>query len=264
MARPDVPLGAGAVSQHDKFHSATKEGQTGLLPAVDTLIVSDLHLGLPSSRPRDVLAVLQAWQFRRLILLGDIFHDFSFKHLCADTWRLLHFIRGLRTHRDAEIVWVLGNHDRHLGPLVAKLFGIETREIYRWHYGGRDFLALHGDRFDHFVSRYSRAAESLSALYAFTMRWLSRRGEWPRLLDRLDVGVRCLAEEVAQGARKLAQTDPVDVIVCGHTHRPLHRVFDLEGPCGSAVEYFNTGSWVERPASFVAVGPSGAALKNCP
>ena len=99
---------------------------------VDTLIVSDLHLGLPASRPRDLLGVLEQWRFERLILLGDIFHDWSFRHLCADTWRLLAHIRHLSQRREAEVVWVLGNHDRHLAHLVAKLVGVETTESFRW------------------------------------------------------------------------------------------------------------------------------------
>jgi metallophosphoesterase superfamily enzyme len=63
----------------------------------DTLIVSDVHLGLPASRPSDLLQLLEDWRFRRLILLGDIFHDFSTRHLCFDTWRLLMHLRGLTT-----------------------------------------------------------------------------------------------------------------------------------------------------------------------
>lgn len=231
---------------------------------VDTLIVSDLHLGLPSSRPLDVLGLLESWRFERLILLGDIFHDFRFRHLCGDTWRLLNFIRALAACREAEIVWVLGNHDRHLGPIVAKLVGIETRQSYRWTYNGRDYLAIHGDGFDSFVSRYVWLSDRFSAAYAFSMRWLSRRGEWPRLLDRMDIGLRSLAEEVATGVRRLVETDPVDVVVCGHTHRPSHRVFNVRGPAGYEIEYLNTGCWVERPASFVTVGPRGAALMTCP
>ena len=246
-------------------HRQTRRVPIPSMP-VDTLIVSDLHLGLPSSRPQDLLRLLEARGFKRLILLGDVFHDFRVHHLNADTWRLLGFIRALaaRAQTDAEIVWILGNHDRHLGPLVAKLFGIETRESYRWTYDGRSYLALHGDRFDRFVSRYVWTARRLSTLYAFVMRHLSRQGRWPQLLDRLDVGLRRLGEQVAAGAHSLVRDDPVDVIVCGHTHEPGHLVFDVAGPGGRGVEYFNTGSWVERPASFVTVGPRGVTLESCP
>ena len=230
----------------------------------DTLIVSDVHLGLPAARPRDLLDLLEQWRFERLILLGDIFHDWSFRHLCADTWRLLAHIRNLKQRREAEIVWILGNHDRHLAQLVAKLVGVETRESFRWHYEGRAFLATHGDRFDRFISTYVKTSAVFSHAYAFTQRWLSRKGEWPKRLDRAHVGFSSLARDVERGALGYAAEQGVDVIVCGHTHHATRAVFDRAGPGGRAIEYVNTGCWVDRPASFVTVDAGGIALNHCP
>ena len=63
---------------------------------------------------------------------------------------------------------MLGNHDRHLAHLVAKLIGVETTESFRWSYGGRSFVALHGDRFDSVhLDATSRIAELLSRVYGF-------------------------------------------------------------------------------------------------
>ena len=242
------------VSRQPLLHARTTE----------TLIVSDIHLGLPASRPRDVLGLLEQWRFQRLILLGDIFHDWSFRHLCGDTWHLLAHIRNLSQRREAEVVWVLGNHDRHLSHLVAKLVGVETTESFRWQYDGRAFMALHGDRFDPFISGYARTSAFLSHAYAFTQRWLSNRGEWPKRLDRAHVGFSSLSRQVEDGACGFASEQGVDVIVCGHTHRAKRTVFDQAGPSGSAIEYFNTGCWVDRPASFVTVGAGGVALNHCP
>jgi UDP-2,3-diacylglucosamine pyrophosphatase LpxH len=232
---------------------------------VDTLIVSDLHLGLPASRPRDLLRLLQERRFDRLILLGDVLHDWSFRHLCSDTWQLLAHIRRLGHQGEAEVVWVMGNHDRHLEQLVARLIGVRTTESFRWSYAGRSFLALHGDLFDGFVSSHARLAGLISGAYGFAQRRLSRGGEWPKLLDRLHIRLGRLSERVAEGARSHASEQAVDVIVCGHTHEPGHRVFDVAGPSGRRrIEYFNTGSWVDRPASLVTVGAGGVALEHCP
>jgi UDP-2,3-diacylglucosamine pyrophosphatase LpxH len=230
----------------------------------DTLIVSDIHLGLPASRPRDLLGLLEQWRFERLILLGDIFHDWSFRHLCTDTWRLLAHLRNLNQRREAEIVWVLGNHDRHLSHLVAKLVGVETTESFRWQYDGRRFMALHGDRFDPFISTYARTSAFFSHAYAFAQRWLSQSGEWPKRFDRAHAGFSSLSRQVEDGARDHALENGVDVIVCGHTHLAKRTVFNQPGPSGSAVEYFNTGCWVDRPASYVTVGATGVALNHCP
>lgn len=158
-----------------------------------------------------------------------------------------------------------GNHDRRLAPTLARLLGVEVRESFSWTCGGRAYHALHGDRFDSFVSDYTRLAGLISRAYAFSMRWLSRRGEWPQRLDRLSVRMLGLGDAVAQGARRYASGLPIDVIVCGHTHQPQHRVFDLTGPAGRGVEYVNTGAWLERPASFVTVDATrGVTINRCP
>jgi UDP-2,3-diacylglucosamine pyrophosphatase LpxH len=241
-------------------------GSSGGGGCAETLIVSDVHLGLPASRPGDLLRLLEARPFGRLILLGDIFHDFAFRHLCADAWRLLRHLREVAARGEAEVVWVSGNHDRHLAPLVGGLLGIEARESFSWTQGGRACHAVHGDRFDAFVSGFGRLSDALSRLYAISMRHLSRRGEWPRRLDRLHVGLTALGEEVAEGARLFAAANPFDVIVCGHTHEAQRRVFEgVSGPGGSGVEYVNSGAWLGRPASFLTADARGAfAINRCP
>jgi UDP-2,3-diacylglucosamine pyrophosphatase LpxH len=65
-------------------------------------------------------------------------------------------------------------------------------------------------------------------------------------------------------AERYASDLAVDVIVCGHTHKPNHQVFDLKGPAGRGVEYFNTGAWLERPASFLTVDARGVTINRCP
>ena len=125
-------------------------------------------------------------------------HDWSIRHLCADTWRLLGHLRRLHHRREAEVVWVLGNHDRHLGHVVAALLGVETTETFRWTHAGRAFAAVHGDRFDGFVSKHVRVADFFSRSYAFAQRRLSTGGEWPKLLDRLHAGLSSLSEQVEE------------------------------------------------------------------
>jgi len=46
-------------------------------------------------RAREALRVLQQNQYRRLILLGDIFADLNFGRLKKEHWKFLGFIRKL-------------------------------------------------------------------------------------------------------------------------------------------------------------------------
>lgn len=48
-----------------------------MLRTVDTIIVSDVHLGSTISRAGDLQRTLAAYRCNRLILLGDLFHDLT-------------------------------------------------------------------------------------------------------------------------------------------------------------------------------------------
>ncbi len=226
----------------------------------DTLLVSDLHLGLPDSRPRDLLDLLIERPFQRLILLGDIFHDPSFRHLDADAWRLLRHIRQLDRQPGREVVWVLGNHDRELASPVTRLLGIEGRESYAWQQQGRRCLALHGDCFDAFVSRHVRFGQLCSDVFAFCQRTLAPHHGWLARLDAWQVKWARLGDKVAEAAARHA-AGAFDLVVCGHTHEPVRRHVVT---AGGVVTYANAGHWIGSPASFVTVGPHGLGLEFLP
>jgi metallophosphoesterase superfamily enzyme len=80
---------------------------------LDTLIISDLHLGSELSRAGEALDLLQSLRYARLILLGDIFSDLNFRRLTGEHWKFLSCIRKLSNpKRKVEVVWVEGNHDQ--------------------------------------------------------------------------------------------------------------------------------------------------------
>jgi metallophosphoesterase superfamily enzyme len=100
--------------------SGTTSGST-----FDTLILSDVHLGSEMSRAEDALALLRSVRFKRLILLGDIFHDLNFRRLTKEHWHFLSHIRKLSNpKRKVEVVWVEGNHDTGLSDLMSHLVGV--------------------------------------------------------------------------------------------------------------------------------------------
>ena len=101
-------------------------------PTVDTLLLSDIHLGSDISRARDALALLKICSFRRLILLGDIFSDLNFARLNSDHWKFLSYIRKLSNRkRNVEIVWVEGNHDQGLSKVMSHLVGVPVFQALR-------------------------------------------------------------------------------------------------------------------------------------
>ncbi|MCY7360682.1 MAG: metallophosphoesterase, partial [Ignavibacteria bacterium] len=87
---------------------------------IDTLIISDIHLGSKASRPLQVKEMLESYRFKRLILLGDIFDDLNFTRLNKEHWNLLSYIRKLSNpEKNIEVVWVEGNHDEGLIDIMS-------------------------------------------------------------------------------------------------------------------------------------------------
>ena len=56
---------------------------------IDTIIVSDIHLGSPISQAKKLTELLQNMHFNRLILLGDIFHNVRVDKLTKDHFDFL-------------------------------------------------------------------------------------------------------------------------------------------------------------------------------
>ena len=226
----------------------------------DTLIVSDLHLGLPDSRPLDLLDLLHGRPFGRLILLGDIFHDSTFRHLDDAAWQLLRHLRAIAAADSRKLVWLHGNHDRKLGAAIADLLGVPGRESFVWQEQGRRCVALHGDCFDAFISRHVRLGQLCSDVFAYCQRRLAPYHGWLSKLEAWQVRLARLGEKVAAGAVEHGRQAAFDVVICGHTHEPLIRRVSSGG---RPVTYANSGAWVGRPASYLTVGPNGLGLAFC-
>ena len=87
---------------------------------IDTLILSDIHLGSFSTRCKEVLEVLRKYEYKKLILNGDILDGLHFHRLNTAHWEILSKFRKLTA--TCEVVWVHGNHDAK-PSVLSKLLG---------------------------------------------------------------------------------------------------------------------------------------------
>jgi len=220
----------------------------------DTVIISDLHLGSEISRAGEALEFLQSVQFKRLILLGDIFADLNFSRLTKEHWKFLGHIRKLSNPKnDVEVVWVEGNHDHGLTEVMSHLVGVPVYQEYAWQYGGKRHLAIHGHQFDSFAVRNQLLSKIGQLIYLQLQKIDSRNKKFARYLDRLNTRSLRLSEQVANGALSYAKPGKAERIFCGHTHAPLARVRD-------GVEYYNSGAWVDQRCTYVTVGTEGVDI----
>ncbi|MCX6139341.1 MAG: metallophosphoesterase [Candidatus Kapabacteria bacterium] len=104
---------------------------------LDTVIVSDIHLGSDVSRSKRLIDLLRMLKFNRLILNGDVFDDLNFNRLTRDDWKFLSFIRKTSNPRKGiDVVWVVGNHDGGVAEILTHLLGVPVHEEYTWEVRG--------------------------------------------------------------------------------------------------------------------------------
>ena len=221
---------------------------------VDTLILSDLHLGSEMSRAKDAIRLLHSLDYRRLILLGDIFSDLNFSRLTGDHWKFLGALRKLSNpKRQVNVVWVEGNHDEGLSNIMSHLVGIPVYQRYVWEYEGKRHLAMHGHQFDRFVSRNFLLSRIGVEIYR-TMQKMDTRNKFvTRHLARFNTKWLRLTEKVSSGALAYAKQGHIDRVFCGHTHVPDERSKD-------GVQYFNTGAWVDVNPTYITVSEAGVKI----
>lgn len=225
------------------------------MPAYDTLILSDLHLGADMSHACEALRVLRQTRYRRLILLGDIFADLNFGRLKKEHWKFLGYIRKLSNpKRHVEVVWVEGNHDHGLTEIMSHLVGVEVYQEYRWNYRDLRHVAVHGHQFDTFVVKNVRLHYWFGTLlYLQLQKWDTKSKALTRFLDRLGTRWQRLSEKVADGALTHARRVGATRIFCGHTHAALQKQCD-------GCEYYNCGAWIDEALTYITVGEDGVRI----
>ena len=190
------------------------------------------------------------------------FHDFSFQHFGAETWRLLRRLRSLaKSHVD--VVWIKGNHDRHLADVAATLTGIQMRESFRWT-AANDVIS----RCMATVSTPSSLAivGSVAASRASTG---SASAGYPAKVTGRKRSTVCTAGSAGWATK--SQCEPR----ASHAAAPLTSSFaairtrrstaaSRAPPRAPPVDYYNAGAWSARPASFLAVDDDGVRIVSCP
>ncbi|MDZ4746222.1 MAG: UDP-2,3-diacylglucosamine diphosphatase [bacterium] len=225
---------------------------------VDTIIVSDVHLGSSVSRSKRLLELLRAYSYHRLILNGDVFDDLNFNRLTKEDWRFLSYIRKMSNpKRGVNVVWVIGNHDGGVAEILSHLLGVPVHEEYVWEAGGLRCLAIHGHQFDKWITEHVVVTAVASTLYSWLQRldpehrvsrWVKRTSKkWLRLSDKV-------ANDAIEHGRK---HHGADIVFCGHTHQFTDRVIGRG-------RYINSGCWTDKPSQYVTISLNGEiTLRQC-
>jgi UDP-2,3-diacylglucosamine pyrophosphatase LpxH len=223
----------------------------------DCIVISDLHLGSDVCQAKLLEEFLEwaAIHSRELVINGDIFDDLNFTRLTKRHFACLRIIRRNSDRDDFRLIWVRGNHD---GPadIVSHIVGVEILDEYVYSNGQVRVLILHGDQFDHFMTKHKLLTDVACMAFYGIQKWAPHNtARWVR---RVSKKWQRNSPLVQRAAIDYARSKGYRFVTCGHTHLPL--VADVDG-----IRYINTGTWTDHPpCPFLAVRGSDVTLDGWP
>lgn len=214
---------------------------------VDTLIVSDIHVGREDCNAEALMNTFESYSFKRLIANGDT-HQRR-RNLPKQQSEVLDF---LKMH-PKEVVLIAGNHDP-FDDGICQLTGIKKRRQYRWNASGVECCARHGD---------GSGLDGWAFLFEDdTLDWMFSTAV--QAAKSIKIGERAVngyhdsfSRTVAERAMIFARRKRIQRMFCGHTH------FPMEHPYPGGI-YYNSGAWVDGLCTYITVDAQGNAKLHPP
>ena len=227
-----------------------------------SIFISDVHLGTKDCKAELLNNFLKHNTCETLYLVGDIIDAWKIQ---KNKWRWkqshTNVVRRVLGYakRGTKVVYVTGNHDEFLRPMIPYGLTFGQVEICNQieHIGidGKHYLVTHGDLFD----GITRIAKWLSFLgdsaYDFVLNLNSKFNWWRHkfglsywsLSRYLKYKVKRAVDFMFQFERNLVthcKKKGYDGVICGHIHHA--EIKEIDG-----VMYMNDGDWVESCTALV-------------
>jgi UDP-2,3-diacylglucosamine pyrophosphatase LpxH len=227
-----------------------------------TIFISDVHLGTNDCQAAKLNNFLKHNTCETLYLVGDIIDAWKIQQ---NKWRWkqshTNVVRRILGHakRGTKVVYVAGNHDEFLRPMIPYDFSFGLIEIKNQteHIGanGKHYLVVHGDLFDGITRLAPWIAFLGDKAYDFVLslnakfNWVRHKfgfGYWS-LSQYLKYRVKKAVDFVFKFEENLAnycKKRGFDGVICGHIHHA--EIKEING-----VTYMNDGDWVESCTALV-------------
>lgn len=227
-----------------------------------SIFISDTHLGTAGCKAEFLNNFLKNNTCDVLYLVGDIIDGWKIQQNKLK-WKQSHtnVVRRILGHskRDTRVVYIAGNHDEFLRPLIP--FGINFGKIVianqYTHIGvdGKKYLVVHGDIFDGITRLSPWLAFLGDKAYDFVLE-LNTKYNWLR--HKLGFGYFSLSKYLKYRVKKAvdfmfqfektitdyARKKDFDGVICGHIHHA--EIKEING-----IIYMNDGDWVESMSALV-------------
>lgn len=226
-------------------------------------VISDLHLGNPSStaRSRVVPFLDHALEMRANICInGDGFDlaQTSFPRLAGDSVPVLGRLRRLQ-ESGLRVYYVVGNHDMALEHFLSDLVFTELAPFLNVRSGDRRIRVEHGHLYDPWFVRAPRIYDAGTRLIGHALTMIPDiYSTYARLERRVDAWRGERSGQVSDdpyhaAAERLAERG-FDAVIFGHTHNA--ESIDLGG-----ATYLNSGNWM-RSSTYVDVDGGAVSLER--
>ena len=227
-----------------------------------TIFISDVHLGTKDCKAELLNNFLKHNTCETLYLVGDIIDAWKMQQNKL-RWMQSHtnVVRRILGHskRDTDVVYVTGNHDEFLRPMIpyAASFGRVKICNLTTHVGvdGKKYLVVHGDLFDGITRLASWMSFLGSKAYDFILglnsgfNWIRHRlgfGYWS-LSKFLKYRVKSAVDFIIKFEKNItayAKGMGYDGVICGHLH--IANIILVED-----IVYMTDGDWVESCTALV-------------
>lgn len=223
---------------------------------LDTLILSDVHLGTVGCHANELLEYLDSVEPRNLILNGDIIDIWNFRKFYWPESHMKIIKKILQfVSEGVEVTYMTGNHDellRKITPLHIGNFHLRNKMVL--HQNGKRIWIFHGDVFD-VTMKHSKWLAKLGAVGYDILILLNRLVNWgldligrkrislsKRIKDSVKKAVSFI-DDFETTAMELAIQNQFDVVINGHIHQP--KIREYKNGKGSVL-YANSGDWIEN------------------
>lgn len=227
-----------------------------------SIFVSDVHLGTTDCKAEQLNNFLKHNSCDTLYLVGDIIDAWKIQQ---NKWRWkqshTNVVRRVLGHakRGTRVVFIAGNHDEFLRPMIPYGFSFGLVEIHNQieHIGadGKHYLVTHGDLFDGITRLAPWLAFLGDKAYDFVL-YLNGKFNWLR--HKMGFGYWSLSQFLKHRVKKAVdfmfkfeenlanycKKRGFDGVICGHIHHA--EIKQING-----VAYMNDGDWVESCTALV-------------
>ena len=220
---------------------------------IESLFISDLHLGNPNSQADKVLSVLKMYEFKKLFIVGD-FIDMTYlkRKFFWDVNHSTVIQKVLKfSRKNIQVIYLVGNHDFYVRNLLndgtINLGDIMICDEYIYNsVRGEKIYITHGDCFDGFIRVSSFLYWLGDTAYEFSIKINKVYNFFRRvfgleywslsayLKTKVKNVIKFLAEYKKMSDVKVKEMK-CDSIMIGHTHSP--EIIDGK--------YYNTGDFLE-------------------